>query len=219
MIRETSEIGVAAQPQVFVSYARQDAEQVLDDRAAAGGRTGHRLARRGPHPRRAVLRRADRARDRPLEGRHADVLAARVPVGQRAPRGAADLGPLPPPLSPGLALPGDGHPGAIPLLPGGLPVDRRALAADGAMAAATAQGAPGPGGRDDEAGRSAAGRSDAAIGRRACETERRSLRFKPGDRPIQGADWEVERLLGKGGFGEVWKAHNPAPCQACRRWP
>jgi Protein kinase domain/TIR domain len=209
MIRQASGIAGGTQPQVFVSYARQDAEQVLtitgllegegatvwrdEDRILGGQYYGEQIVHAIAHSRVVVLMCSPQAFQ--SDNVHREVLLtwdhyhrSYIPVW----------------LSPATVIPDrfrfclagcqwiDAHSQPperwLPQLLQAL----RALDVE-----TTKPGGPPPG---DATPR------PAGVG---VEPVRAKLRFKPGDRPIPGADWVVERLLGKGGFGEVWKAHHP----------
>jgi serine/threonine protein kinase len=205
MVYEHFEIGVGAQPQVFVSYARQDAEPVRNiasfleeegitvwrdgDRILGGQYYGEQIVHAIAHSRVVLLMCSPHAFQ--SDNVHREVLLTWDYYHRCY---------LPIWLSPTMDIPvrfryclagcqwidADSQPSER-----WLPQLLKAFKALGVES-------KGPTGQSGE-----------STSRPAAETNRRGLRFRPGDRPVRGADWELERLLGKGGFGEVWKAHNP----------
>jgi formylglycine-generating enzyme required for sulfatase activity/serine/threonine protein kinase len=210
MVRESAKVGVGTQPQVFVSYARQDAEKVLQvvrlleqegvtvwrdgDHILGGQYYGEQIVHAIAHSRVVLLMCSPQAfqSDNVLQ----EVALTWDYYHRRY---------LPVWLSPVMEIPErfryclvrsqwiDVH---------SQPPERwlpQLLKAFQALGVETRDAAGRPGESPPEP------RLDDADG----DTGRRGARFRSGDRPIRGADWELQRLLGKGGFGEVWKAHNP----------
>jgi len=206
MIRETSP--VSDQAQVFVSYGRADDEQVLEiarllekegasvwrdgDRILGGQYYGEEIAHAIAHSRVVMLMCSPHSFQ--SDNVHREVLLTWDYYHRRyIPVWLAPVTDIPDRFR--YCLAGcqwiDAH---------SQPPERwlpQLLKALKAVGVETKDGTPQPG---------AATAAPAGAG---AETEWPGLRFKPGDRPIRGADWELERLLGKGGFGEVWKARNP----------
>jgi formylglycine-generating enzyme required for sulfatase activity len=208
MDRESAKVGVSTQPQVFISYARQDTERVRQivglleqegatvwrdgDQILGGQYYGEQIVHAIAHSRVVLLMCSPEALK--SDNVHREVLLTwdyyhrqYVPLWLSAPMVIPDRFRY--------CLVGcqwiDAH--AQPPEQW-LPQLVRALHAVGVDANDNATPVGESATEGDEAG---------------LETARRRLRFQPGDRPVRGADWELERLLGKGGFGEVWKAYNP----------
>ncbi len=204
MVREASTAVLTAEPQVFVSYARQDAEQVLavarllgengatvwrdEERILGGQYYGEQIVHAIAHSKVVIVMCSPQAFQ--SDNVHREILLTWDHYHRRY---------LPVWLCPPTDIPErfrytlvgcqwiDAHSQPPERW---LPQLLKAL--EGMGVETTKPGVPRSGSADEPA-----------------EPRRRGLRFKPGDRPIQGADWVVERLLGKGGFGEVWMARNP----------
>ena len=207
MNRQASEIGGGTQPQVFVSYARQDAEKVLaitrlleeegatvwrdEDRILGGQYYGEEIVHAIAHSRVVMLMCSPRAFQ--SDNVHTEVLLTWDHYHRHY---------IPVWLCPPTEIPErfryclarcqwiDAH---------SQPPERwlpQLLKAFNALGVDTKTSEIQPDGSRSKP-------SGAPV-----ESGSTGLRFRPGDKPIRGSDWELERLLGKGGFGEVWKARN-----------